>query len=402
MLGFFVVQLPFSVCLVWFLLMLLKHKKSHSDRIMMFIMGFLSVFFLCGSGYIVPSPNYELLAIYDIIMEFTSLSVFPLIYMYIRSCYEETNERAYTYLLFLPALLIPTASTVITAIMGVANSSHLVYAIYRNLIVPDMLTDLERAFVIMTVRSYRLVFYLSIAITLIYVFSRLFVGKFKFRHIHVFLSGRKSSFVANVIGLFFVAFLLLWGACSLFASIFMNPASVWSSVWSLVTAVVLFFIGYISAIPPLPGGYMNMARLSHPFEVLDVSPQEYMSGIDSGPVAERLTGYDKIMDSFNDLMVKQEGFLDPNMTIDEISRRLNSNRTYVSKLVNIYHGMPFRDYLNKMRIDYSKRLMTDEPDAALDYISAKSGFQSSTQFIRKFKELEGLTPTAWKSSQLKK
>ena len=95
---------------------------------------------------------------------------------------------------------------------------------------------------------------------------------------------------------------------------------------------------------------MNMARLSHPFEVLDVSPQEYMSGIDSGPVAERLTGYDKIMDSFNDLMVKQEGFLDPNMTIDEISRRLNSNRTYVSKLVNIYHGMPFRDYLNKMRI----------------------------------------------------
>ena len=144
--------------------------------------------------------------------------------------------------------------------------------------------------------------------------------------------------------------------------------------------LVLFFIGYTSAMLPLPD----------------------TSGIDSDPVAERLTGYDKIMDSFNDLMVKQEGFLDPNMTIDEISRRLNSNRTYVSKLVNIYHGMPFRDYLNKMRIDYSKRLMTDEPDAALDYISAKSGFQSSTQFIRKFKELEGLTPTAWKSSQFKK
>ena len=127
-----------------------------------------------------------------------------------------------------------------------------------------------------------------------------------------------------------------------------------------------------------------------------------MSGIDSGPVADRVTGYDKIMESFNDVMVKQQGFLDPAMTIDEISRRLNSNRTYVSKLVNIYHGMPFRDYLNKMRIDYAKQLMTDEPDASLDYISAKSGFQSSTQFIRKFKELEGRTPTVWKSSQLKK
>ena len=365
MLGFFIVQLPFSVCLVWFLLMLLKHKKNHSDRIMLCIMALLAVFFICGSGYLVPSPNYELLAVYDIIMEFTSLSVFPLIYMYIRSCYDETNERLISYLLFLPALLLTTSCTVITAILGVSDSSQLVFAIYRNMIVPDALSDLENAFVIMTVRSYRTVFYLSIAVTLIYVFFKLFVGKIRFWRTPV---------------PFFIAFLLLWGACSLFSSVFMNPESVWSSVWSLVTALVLFFIGYTSAMLPLPD----------------------TSGIDSDPVAERLTGYDKIMDSFNDLMVKQEGFLDPNMTIDEISRRLNSNRTYVSKLVNIYHGMPFRDYLNKMRIDYSKRLMTDEPDAALDYISAKSGFQSSTQFIRKFKELEGLTPTAWKSSQFKK
>ena len=402
MLGFFVVQLPFSVCLVWFLLMLVKRQKSHSDKLMMCMMALLAVFFLCGSGYLMPAPNYERLAINNTIMEFTSLCVFPLIYLYIRSCYEETNERLMSYLLFLPALLLATASIVATALLGIHHSSQLVFAIYRNLIIPDLLTELERAYVLMTFRSYYFVFFLAIALTLIYVFSKLFVGKFKFKHVSVFLRGQKSSFVANVICLFFVILLLLLGVCSLFPSIFMSNESIWSSVWSLVTSAVLFLIGYVSAIPPLPGGYVNMERLRHPFGALNQSPQEYMSGIDSGPVADRVTGYDKIMESFNDVMVKQQGFLDPAMTIDEISRRLNSNRTYVSKLVNIYQGMPFRDYLNKMRIDYSKRLMTDEPDAALDYISAKSGFQSSTQFIRKFKELEGLTPTAWKSSQLKK
>ena len=402
MLGFFVVQLPFSVCLVWFLLMLVKRQKSHSDKLMMCMMALLAVFFLCGSGYLMPAPNYERLAINNTIMEFTSLCVFPLIYLYIRSCYEETNERLMSYLLFLPALLLATASIVATALLGIHHSSQLVFAIYRNLIIPDLLTELERAYVLMTFRSYYIVYFLAIAITLIYVFSKLFVGKFKFKHVSVFLRGQKSSFVANVICLFFVILLLLLGVCSLFPSIFMSNESIWSSVWSLVTSAVLFLIGYVSAIPPLPGGYVNMERLRHPFGALNQSPQEYMSGIDSGPVADRVTGYDKIMESFNDVMVKQQGFLDPAMTIDEISRRLNSNRTYVSKLVNIYHGMPFRDYLNKMRIDYAKQLMTDEPDASLDYISAKSGFQSSTQFIRKFKELEGRTPTVWKSSQLKK
>ena len=101
-------------------------------------------------------------------------------------------------------------------------------------------------------------------------------------------------------------------------------------------------------------------------------------------------------------MIVDKGYLDPTISVDEISRQLNTNRTYVSKLVNIYYGMPFRDYLNQLRIEYAKQLMAAEPDAVIDYISAKSGFQSSTQFIRKFRELEGLTPTAWKASLRKK
>ena len=61
--------------------------------------------------------------------------------------------------------------------------------------------------------------------------------------------------------------------------------------------------------------------------------------------------------------------------------------------------MPFRDYLNKKRMDYARQLMMDEPDASLEYIAVKSGFQSSTQFIRKFRETEGVTPTVWKTMQ---
>lgn len=398
MLSIFIVQLPFSACLVWFILLLLKRRKNHSDKLMMFIMLFLAVFFLCGSGYVVPSPKYERLALYNALMQFTSLCVCPMICLYIRSCYEEVHAGFFPYLLFLPAVLLTTSCAVLTALLGAYNASQLLFSIQNGLVVMDLLTDIDRAYVLISYHVYRMVFYLCIALTLIYVFSKLFVGRFKFIHVFAFLRGQKSSFVANVLCIFFVIFLALWASCSLFSSVFMNPASFWSPVWSFITAAVLFLIGYIGAVPALPGGYINMERLANPFNAMNQSPQEFMSGIDSGPMADRTTGYDKIMDSFKDLMEKQLGFLDPGMSIDVISRDLNSNRTYVSKLVNIYYGMPFRDYLSRKRIDYAKSLMTDEPDASLDYISAKSGFQSSTQFIRKFKELEGTTPSVWRSS----
>ena len=398
MIGIFIVQLPFSACLVWTLLLLLKRRKSQSDKFMMIIMLFLAVFFLCGSGYVVPAPKYERLALYNALMQFTSLCICPLICLYIRSCYEETRVGFLSYLLFLPAVLLTTSCAVLTALLGTLNTSNLLFSIQNGLVVMDLLSVVERSYILISFRVYRMAFFVFIALTLIYVFSKLFVGRFKFKHISAFLRGQKTSFVANVLCILFVIFLVLWAACSIFSSIFMNPASIWSPVWSFVTAIVLFLVGYIGAVPALPGGYINMERLAHPFNAMNQSPQEYMSGIDSGPIGDRTTGYDKIMDSFKDLMETQQGFRDPNMTIDVISHDLNSNRTYVSKLVNIYYGMPFRDYLSRQRIDYAKSLMTDEPDASLDYIAAKSGFQSSTQFIRKFKELESTTPSVWRSS----
>ena len=43
MLNYFAVQLPFSVCAVWFVLMMIKSKKDYSDRLMLWILGLLAL-----------------------------------------------------------------------------------------------------------------------------------------------------------------------------------------------------------------------------------------------------------------------------------------------------------------------------------------------------------------------
>lgn len=399
MLGIFIVQLPFSVCAVWCLILLLKRHKKLSDRLVMWVMGLLAVSLYCGSMHMDINPNYNRLAIGNVILQFSSLAVFPIICLYIRSCYEDYHISWVPYLSTLPSLILLLISIVLTSVIGIDRCGQLIEMLHSGVVSRNLLSRLDKAYILFTFQIYFITFFISLCISLIYVFAKLFTGKFKFKHITSFLRGDKSSLVANVICLFFVIFFILWAVSVIFGSVICDTLSVWSVVWSLTAAVVLFLIGYVTTVPALPGGYVNLDRLRHPFGAMRQSTQEYLQGIDSGPMAGVATsGYDKIMDSFKRYMIKERGYLNPSLTIEEIARVLNTNRTYVSKLVNLYFGMSFRDYLSSLRMDYAKQLMKDEPDASLDYIAVKSGFQSSTQFIRKFREVEGITPTVWKAT----
>lgn len=399
MLGIFIVQLPFSVCAVWCLILLSKRHKTLSDRLVMWVMGLLAVSLYCGSMHMDINPNYNRLAIGNVILQFSSLAVFPIICLYIRSCYEDYHISWVPYLSTLPSLILLLISIALTSAIGIGRSGQLIEMLHSGVVPRNLLSRLDKAYILFTFQIYFVTFFISLCISLIYVFAKLFTGKFKFKHIASFLRGEKSSFVANVICLFFVIYFILWAVSVIFGSVICDTLSVWSVVWSLTAAVVLFLIGYVTTVPALPGGYVNLDRLRHPFGAMRQSTQEYLQGIDSGPMAGVATsGYDKIMDSFKRYMIKERGYLNPSLTIEEIARVLNTNRTYVSKLVNLYFGMSFRDYLSSLRMDYAKQLMKDEPDASLDYIAVKSGFQSSTQFIRKFREVEGITPTVWKAT----
>ena len=403
MLGIFIVQLPFSVCLVWCLITLFKRHKSSTDRLIMWVFGLLAVSCYCGSHHMAPNPNYEALAVYDIILQFSSLAVFPIICIYLKSFYDDNQVTWVPYLSTIPSLVLLIIALTLTSILGLSRSGEITRMIHNGLLDRSALTSLENAYVTLTFQTYFIVFFISLSVSLVYVFSKLFAGKFKFKHISAFLRGEKSSFIANVVCLFFVIYFILWGISVVFNTIFWDSLSFLSTLWSLFASLILFGVGYVTAVPALPGGYINIERLRHPFSAMRQSTQEFLQGIDSGPMAGVSTsGYDKIMDSFKQYMDKERGYLNPSLSIEEIARVLNTNRTYVSKLVNLYYGMTFRDYLNMKRMEFAKQLMADEPDAALDYIAAKSGFQSSTQFIRKFRETEGLTPTVWKQTLMQR
>ena len=380
-------------------LVVIKGCKYHTDHLLAVVMGLLSIGFFSGANNLSVNPDLRRQVIMNTVLEFTSLAVVPMVCFYIRSLVDDVYERALSYLMLLPAVLITTANVLMICIMGLDNTAELFNGLFHNLIAPDGLDRMQSIFVLVSYVIYKAVFLILLVAAMMFMVFWLRLNKFRPGHIWGFLSKGRTSFKANIVCVLFMVYFVLWGLCIVCNKPFLDIYSPWSVAWSVSVAVVLFLVGYVVTVPSLPGGYMTLGRLRHQFTAIRQTTQEYLGGIDSGPIAEGTqSGYDKIMESFKHLMIVDKGYLDPSISVDEISRQLNTNRTYVSKLVNIYYGMPFRDYLNQLRIEHAKQLMTDEPDAVIDYISAKSGFQSSTQFIRKFREIEGVTPTAWKAT----
>ena len=109
---------------------------------------------------------------------------------------------------------------------------------------------------------------------------------------------------------------------------------------------------------------------------------------------------EKIQLKFDKSFIEERGYLDPDITIVGVAKRLDTNRTYLSEIINTKYGMSFRDLVNKLRIEYAKKILLDDPKATIVSVSGRCGFLGSNQFVRKFRELEGSTPAVWRAGKL--
>lgn len=99
----------------------------------------------------------------------------------------------------------------------------------------------------------------------------------------------------------------------------------------------------------------------------------------------------KIYNSFNN----DEIFLNNELTINEFSKIINSNKTYISHIINNNFKMNFSSYVNHYRVKYARILLAKPKyqNYTIEAIAGKSGFKSVTAFNKAFKKYTGLTPS---------
>ncbi|OGO80797.1 MAG: hypothetical protein A2Y21_05405 [Clostridiales bacterium GWC2_40_7] len=77
--------------------------------------------------------------------------------------------------------------------------------------------------------------------------------------------------------------------------------------------------------------------------------------------------------------------------LDQISENLKLSSDYLRKIFKQFSGITFVDYLNKVRIEQSKKLLL-KSDFKISDIGLKVGFDNINTFYKTFKKYEGMSP----------
>lgn len=96
-----------------------------------------------------------------------------------------------------------------------------------------------------------------------------------------------------------------------------------------------------------------------------------------------------------DAFVKEKKpFLNPELSLNQLAENINISSRVLSQIINEYFNQNFQDYINKLRIEESKKILMDSKNKkTVLEILYEVGFNTKSAFNIAFKKYTGLTPT---------
>lgn len=108
----------------------------------------------------------------------------------------------------------------------------------------------------------------------------------------------------------------------------------------------------------------------------------------------------KLIQAFEEFLIDNRAFCKPDLTQERVAKKLETNRTYLSKAINDYYNMSYSRWLNELRIKESKKMLRDEKfkHFSIEGIATSVGFSSLSAFNSNFKTITGLTPSYFRNN----
>ncbi|MDF9831365.1 helix-turn-helix domain-containing protein [Parabacteroides sp. PF5-6] len=189
--------------------------------------------------------------------------------------------------------------------------------------------------------------------------------------------------------------LLLTGLCLITESGETNPIKEWKMgqiLWfSLPLTIIFYLSGYLSCTLEWP-----LADARQAYEAAHLLPYEQMirRKEENKPTETTLPM------EFDRLIYQEKIYLKKNLNREEIAKRLQTNRTYISALVREEYQCGFSEFINRLRIEHAQELMHQHPELNQEELAAQTGFTHPSAFSRTFKQYTGTTFRQYQKSIL--
>ena len=97
-------------------------------------------------------------------------------------------------------------------------------------------------------------------------------------------------------------------------------------------------------------------------------------------------------------LVEEMFYLKQNVNLLDLATRIGVNSKYVSDYLRYHYGETFMSFVNRLRVEESKRLL-QESSLSMEEISDKVGYSNVSTFYRNFTKVTGMSPSKFRKSE---
>ena len=99
--------------------------------------------------------------------------------------------------------------------------------------------------------------------------------------------------------------------------------------------------------------------------------------------------------------IVNENIANPDFDISAFAREMTMGRTRLFTKIKGVTGLTPNKFITTIRLKTALRMLEDNPEDSISDISYSTGFNSPSYFVRSFKSMYGLTPSAYRASRSK-
>lgn len=107
----------------------------------------------------------------------------------------------------------------------------------------------------------------------------------------------------------------------------------------------------------------------------------------------------ELAESLHQLMQKEKLYRESELKLETLSATLGIPKHYVSQIINQHYGVNFFEYINLLRIEEAKQLLTAPDKQSLNIIEVAYavGYNTKNTFNNAFRRIVGITPTEYRN-----
>lgn len=434
--------LPAASALFWLVLNPILARRTSTYYIMQAYSFCILLYFISDGAYATPGIPPELLLYARLLMLGSAPCLIPLIWLNFDRLIRRKHFRSSQFIWVLAPVALLISGIVLTEISDKPVVADFLLRLYNEgvSIADEYKGNILWHYYIWTSLFFRIVIGTEFLAGVIALIRLAIIHKFGFKNIWRFLMKGEPISVLEIQTVNLLLPILFVGLKLFFLKSYLD-----NHIWFSIFLAVVVTIGYSSMmIGSLVSEKTTITRVQAKHllfynynskikgpvielmmeELLDEAEQEALLRL-QGKIGEKLnsdvashknvsvvkeqllstaTGSwdDSLLAKFQAIMLNEQLFLQPSLTLSDVADRLHTNKTYVSKLVNNTYNIGFPELLNTLRVDYAEQYLLNHRDARQEEVAKACGFLSASSFNNIFKKITGVTPKVWLVSVGKK